>query len=89
VLFENEYPTFTEAQIDQAMQVMDDGYRAQDYYTNLQAMIPLKGDREETYTYETYGWTEHIARKWGQRLFPATLMKHLRRYGFDPDPSDK
>jgi nitroreductase len=82
VLFEGEYPQFSQQQIREAMQVMDQGYLAQDYYSKLNAMIPLQGERQETYDYESYSWTEHIARKWGQRLFPSTLLKHLRRYGF-------
>ena len=83
VLFEEQYPDFTKDQIQEAMQVMDDGYRAQDYYKNLKAMIPLQGDRQETYDYETYGWTEHISRKWGQQLFPSSLLEHLKLYGFN------
>ncbi len=89
VLFENEYPDFTQDQIQTAMRVMDDGYLAQDYYKSLKAMIPLKGDRQETYDYETYSWTEHISRKWGQRLFPGSLLEHLKRYGFDMTPKEK
>jgi len=46
-------------------------------------MIPLKGDRQETYDYETYSWTEHISRKWGQQLFPSSLLEHLKSCGFD------
>jgi nitroreductase len=83
VLFENEYPNFTQDQIQAAMRVMDDGYLSQDYYKSLKAMIPLKGDRQETYDYETYSWTEHISRKWGQQLFPSSLLDHLKRYGFE------
>ena len=83
VLFENEYPDFTQDQIQAAMRVMDDGYLSQDYYKSLKAMIPLKGDRQETYDYETYSWTEHISRKWGQQLFPSSLLDHLKRYGFE------
>jgi nitroreductase len=83
VLFEDEYPKFSEDQIREAMQVMDEGYLAQDYYKKLKAMIPLKGERQETYDYETYSWTEHISRKWGQRLFPSSLLTHLKRYGFN------
>ncbi len=83
VLFEDSYPQLDDEQIQTAMDIMDEGYRAQDYYKNLKAMIPLKGQRQETYTYETYGWTEHISRKWGQSLFPATLLKHLQRCGFN------
>ena len=83
VLFEGEYPQFTQEQIREAMQIMDEGYLAQDYYTKLKAMIPLRGERQETYDYKTYSWTEHISRKWGQRLFPSTLLKHLRRCGFN------
>jgi nitroreductase len=82
VLFEGQYPDFSQDQIREAMQVMDDGYRAQDYYKNLKAMIPLQGDRQETYDYERYSWTEHISRKWGQQRFPGSLLEHLKRYGF-------
>jgi len=65
-LFENEYPQFDPDTIANAMQVMDTGYLAQDYYRNRKALIPLEVEREETYTYETYSWTEHISRKTGQ-----------------------
>lgn len=83
VLFEGEYPLFSNEQIKEAMQVMDVGYLAQDYYRKLNALIPLKGDRQEIYDYDTYSWTEHISRKWGQQLFPSTLLKHLKRCGFN------
>jgi hypothetical protein len=82
VLFEDQYPEFNIQLIRDSMDIMDKGYRAQDYYKKLDAMIPLQGDREETYDYETYGWTEHISRKWGQQLFPTSLRNHLKRYGF-------
>jgi len=82
VLFEDEYPKFDRELIRKSMEIMDEGYQAQDYYKSPKLMIPLQGDREETYTFETYGWTEHISRKWGQRLFPGTLLKHIKRYGF-------
>lgn len=82
VLFEDEYPELDKDLIHKSMDIMDEGYREQDYYRNLKAMIPLQGDRQETFDYDTYGWTEHICRKWGQRLFPGTLHKHLKRYGF-------
>ena len=82
VLFEDEYPQFDSELVRQSMDIMDEGYRAQDYYKNLKAIIPLQNERQETFTYETYGWTEHISRKWGQRLFPKTLGKHIQRCGF-------
>jgi hypothetical protein len=46
---------------------MDDGYMAQDYYRSGNRMIKLKGDKEDTHTYDTYSWTEHISRRWGQQ----------------------
>jgi nitroreductase len=85
VLFEDRYPQFSAEQIHEAMQVMDEGYLAQDYYKKLNAMIPLQGDRKEAYNYDTYSWTEHISRKWGQQLFPGRLLEHLKRYGFSFD----
>jgi nitroreductase len=83
VLFEDQYPDFDEELIQRSIKVMDDGYLAQDYYRRLNAKIPLQGDRQETFTYENYSWTEHISRKWGQKLFPDRLIEHIERCGFD------
>lgn len=82
VLFKDRYPSFDEELIHEAMERMDEGYRAQGYYRNLKAMIPLEGERPETFTYEDYSWTEHISRKWGQRLFPGHLIDHIENCGF-------
>jgi len=66
-LFEDEYPEFTNETIEKAMKVMDDGYMGQDYYKGAKLMIPIEDkNRKETYDFDTYGWTEHISRKWGQ-----------------------
>jgi nitroreductase len=64
-LFEDRYPEFREDTILQAIQVMDEGYLAQEYYRKANYIIPLKGKREETFTFENYSWTEHISRKLG------------------------
>ncbi len=83
-LFENEYPEFTDEQINEAMKVMDDGYLAQDYYRNPDIMIPLQGEREEIFDYDNYSWTEHISRKWGQWIpSPDKLLKQFKECEFD------
>ncbi|MBC8331231.1 MAG: nitroreductase family protein [Anaerolineae bacterium] len=83
VLFEDEYPIFDDELVQRSMDIMDEGYRAQDYYSDSKAMIGLLGDREETFNYDTYGWSEHICRKWGQNLFPRDLLARFERCGFD------
>ena len=82
-LFEDTYPQFDEEIIQEAMQVMDEGYLAQDYYRKANYIIPLGGKRPETYTFETYSWTEHISRKLGlwQRS-PRTILAAFKRCGF-------
>jgi FMN reductase (NADPH) len=65
-LFEDAYPELTDEMIEQAMQQMDEGYLAQDYYRKARYIIPLDDQVEETFTYENYSWTEHMARKLGQ-----------------------
>ena len=61
----------------------------QDYYKRVNLMINLEGDRAETYTFETYGWTEHISRKTGQWLrTPKELTSQLEKCGFDVSASD-
>lgn len=67
-LYEDQYPEFTDEMVEEAQATMDEGYLAQDYYRRLTAMLPLEGDREETFTYDDYSWTEHISRKTGQWL---------------------
>jgi nitroreductase len=83
-LFEDEYPKLSDTDIEQAMKQMDEGYLAQGYYRKGKIMIRLEGDREETFTYEDYSWTEHISRKWGQWYeSPGELLKQLAERSFN------
>jgi nitroreductase len=83
-LFEDEYPELTDEMVERAMQVMDEGYLAQDYYRRMRAKIKLEDGREETFTYDTYSWTEHISRKWGQwNSDPRELLEQLKACGFE------
>ncbi|MBN1858201.1 nitroreductase family protein [Candidatus Bipolaricaulota bacterium] len=82
-LHEGRYRISDEETIERAMREMDEGYLAQDYYREAGAMIPLEGGRAETFTYDTYSWTEHISRKWGQWMAePTELTEPLRQQGF-------
>lgn len=83
-LFEGEYPELNAKMVSKAMKQMDDGYLAQDYYRKAKYMIPLGGDRKETFTYDNYSWTEHICRKWGQWYpEPKELLEQLEKRGFN------
>ncbi len=82
-LFEDKYPELTDEMVDQAMQVMDEGYLAQDYYRRLKAKIRLEVDKQETFTYDDYSWTEHISRKFGQwDRDPQEPLEQLEQCGF-------
>lgn len=82
-LFEDKYPKLDRDTVLKAMKQMDEGYLAQDYYRRNNAMIPLEGDRKETFTYDNYSWTEHICRKWGQWYpDPKGLLEQLEKRGF-------
>lgn len=82
-LFEDRYPAFEEETIREAMWEMDEGYRAQDYYRRAGTMVALEGDREETCTFDDYGWTEHVSRKAGQwHRSPRKLIEQLEACGF-------
>jgi nitroreductase len=80
---EDRYPVFTDSDIAEAMQVMDDGYLAQDYYRKANFKIPLEGDREDTYTFDTYSWTEHISRKLQWDPSSKEMIENLKACGFD------
>jgi len=83
VLFEDEYPEFSEEIIRKAMAKMDEGYLAEDYYRQANYKITLEVERKETFTFDNYGWTEHISRKWGQwEASPKKLLKQFAKCGF-------
>lgn len=83
-LFENNYPKIEDKEISKAMDVMDEGYLAQDYYKNAGYMIKLTEKDEETFDFKTYSWTEHISRKLGQwEQNSKTLFEQFRKRGFD------
>ena len=93
VLFEDQYPHLDEELIQASMRQMDEGYLAQDYYKVNKAKIPIRIDREETFTFDNYSWTEHICRKWGQWVFPDNLLDQFKKCGFQignskPSPVD-
>jgi nitroreductase len=82
-LFEDKYPEMTDAMIEQAMHIMDEGYLAQGYYRKQKAKIRLEIDKKETFSYDDYSWTEHISRKWGQWLSdPKELLDQMEKCGF-------
>jgi len=88
-LFEDEYPEFSNEQVAEAMKVMDDGYLAQGYYRKQKAKIKLETDRQDSYTYDNYSWTEHISRKWGQWYHsPKELLDQLCKRGFTIDENE-
>lgn len=79
VLFDGRYPRFTASQLRRAMKAMDDGYLKQGYYRNAKLMLPLLGGKTETYGFDTYSWTEHISRKWGQWERSPKRLRALAR----------
>ncbi len=83
-LFKERYPTLTDKEIEDAMETMDQGYLAQDYYRKAGYMIKLTEKDNEAYDFKTYGWTEHISRKLGQwEQSPERLLEQLRKRGFN------
>lgn len=83
-LFEDRYPEMTDEMVTRAMHAMDDGYLTQGYYIKQRAKIPLEVEnKEETYSYKDYSWTEHMGRKWGQWFEdPRGLLEQLAICGF-------
>jgi len=89
-LFEGAYPELSDAAVAGAMKTMDEGYLAQRYYERLKARIRIESGAPETCTYETYGWTEHISRKWGQwSASPDELLNAFEECGFTFEREEK
>lgn len=82
-VIEGAYPRWSDEEVSAAMDVMDRGYLDQDYYREAGFMIPLEEGMEETFTFDTYSWTEHISRKLGLwESSPERIMKLFRERGF-------
>ena len=82
VLFEGKYPALNKKIVGQAMKAMDEGYLAQGYYRKANLMLALLGGKKETFDFDTYSWTEHISRKWGQwEKSPKRLRELMRQRG--------
>ena len=62
VLHYETYKDLTDKDVNEALQVMDAGLIREGYYRKLNAKIPIE---EDTETYDTYGWGEHVSRKYG------------------------
>ena len=81
-LFHDKY-SISNKTIKEAKNIMDKGYLEENYYEKLDAKIPLK-NKEETFDYDNYSWTEHISRKWGQWYSNKdSILKNLKECGFD------
>jgi len=81
-LFEGRYRQLDDTDVTKAMEQMDKGYLAQNYYRNNNVMLPLE-EKEESYTFNNYSWTEHISRKLGQwERDPEKMEALFATYGF-------
>jgi nitroreductase len=81
-LFDGKYPVLNKGQVARAMKTMDDGYLAQGYYRKANLKLLLITGKKETFDFDTYSWTEHISRKWGQwEKSPKRLRELMRRRG--------
>jgi nitroreductase len=89
-LFEDAYPDLSDEDIAAAMKAMDDGYLGQGYYRKANYMVTLEDGRRETLSFDDYGWTEHMGRKWGQWFAsPDALLQAFRARGFEPADSSR
>lgn len=87
VLFWDEYRDLDRAAVEACLDVMDAGLLREGYYRNLQAKIPVTGGPDPV-DYDTYGWGEHVSRKYGQRrgggFLGRSLRQELNAQGIDP-----
>ena len=88
-LFEDTYPVLNETDILAAMNEMDEGYLSQEYYRRAGVQIDLENGKEETHSFSSYSWTEHISRKAGQwHPSPDELLEQFRKCGFRLSPGN-
>lgn len=81
VLFRDEYHDLTDDEIRKAMEIMDAGLIREGYYQNLNAKIPKPEPGEDEVDYDSYGWSEHISRKYARQDPGDTLRRMLHGKG--------
>jgi len=81
VLFKDEYHDLTEEEVKNALQVMDAGLIREGYYRKLNAKIPKPEGGPDDVSYEQYGWSEHISRKYASRNRSVKLKNLLQHKG--------
>ena len=85
VLFKDGYKDLTEADVTEALGVMDAGLIREGYYARMNSKIP-KPEAEagvDTVDYKTYGWGEHISRKYARRVSSSKINEDLRAKGIN------
>jgi len=83
--YEDKYRDSTREELLSAMNVMDEGYLAQNYYVERNIKIPLRKG-EDRIDYDTYSWCEHISRKFIHGGWTkASFLEKLREHGFKFD----
>lgn len=79
-LFWDEYSDLTDAQVTEAMSIMDAGLIREGYYASRNSKIKIQGD--DKVGYDEYGWSEHISRKYGVHGARSTgALAHLKAQG--------
>lgn len=83
VLFKDEYKDLTAEDVSEALSVMDAGLIREGYYSRANSKIPQPEAGEDKVTYETYGWGEHISRKYARRPSSPKINEDLRAKGIN------
>lgn len=80
----DSYHDLSEAEVAEAMSVMDAGLIREGYYARLNAMIPRPaGEEGEEIGFDRYGWSEHMSRKYARRPGDRKLHEAMHRKGIN------
>lgn len=79
VLFKEKYKDLDHDQVASAMGVMDAGLIREGYYQNLNSKVPLPEEGEDSIGFDSYGWSEHISRKYARQGGSYVLKQLLSK----------
>ncbi|MDP3058429.1 MAG: nitroreductase family protein, partial [bacterium] len=81
ILNKDIYHDLSDDEVQEALDIMDAGLIREGYYARSNSKINIPEGEKDDVSYDTYGWGEHISRKYAARQNTSKLKEELKCKG--------